>query len=1269
MQRDSMRPAAAPFALVLISALALALPADAANPASGTLTPTSEPLTFTSGPFTASNPTPVPVEDTGPRCNSTTNPCDNFELTVSLPEGFAAENPEAFIRITTSWTPASADVDLWVFPGGTTTTDGSDGGVADGGATSGMPETVTLRLTADTTKTYSVKIVPYAATGVTATTKIEMIVPPPPPPDADGDGVGDAEDECPDTPPGTPVDGKGCEIVAPPAEQCTVPGAEVFTDADEDHLDPDGNQAFDIRSLHVAEQNFSTGKQLVFTLKVDSLAQMPTASSRWIVPFRGADNNYYYVQMLKFADNTAPLFEYGATNEAANPGCFAALGPLDNKSKYDADGTITLVIDAAKVGNFNAADGHSLANITARAQGLNGSSLVCGTLANWDTAGPAASFASSPTCPVIVVPPQKVATGLPPRFYDFQSPEALADAAGEPTVGFNPHTKNAMFIAGVEVDRVTFAEYGADIGMVDAAGDPLPGACEPLWQDKSYAGAVNTLDPILETEQNSGRTFQSSLSGANSIFAFSDDDGETWIPAQAGPPNGGVDHQTVGVGPWAPGAKPGSATEDYAVFYCSQSIVAAFCSRSDNGGITFGPGVPFRDTATDCNNTLGGLHGHVQVARNDGTVYVPFGNCGGHVATAMSTDSGVTWEVNTIPQSGGGDDPGLGIANDGTAYMCYAEGTSGPFASKSTDRGRSWTGHYNLGASEGIKHAVFLTAVAGDGDRAACAFLGTKDDGLPEAEDFEGVWYPYVSVTYDGGESWHTVNVSPNDPVQGWGGICLSGTTCGGNRNLLDFNDIILGDQGRVVFGYADGCRGACVSDPTKNTFSDNGVIARQSGGRTLLAAFDDAPDTQFSVTPVKPGAACARGDLSLRTAFETRVVWTPPDAGGSEILNYKVYRAEAPTGPFSFIADAGKKTYLIDPTAEGTVPAYYYRVVAENARGVAAPSNVIELPITVPVDETSCALPGITVARESSPGECVQNGCTPQTDVQSVHVAELEGQPDAIVITVKVASLAPAPAPGTYWYVLTKKQNGDNLFVAMETANSGTPRFVYGTYAVGTLTTFTQQGVLPAGSSWEANGAIHLMVPRSLMGGLAPGNVVPSIEVRTRVADSAAPSRDVVGPGDYTVRGTQVCLPNTPPVAVLRATPQFGSSPLTVTFDGSESYDNDADVPDSVRTWVINFGDGTGAAAEGSEAPVWQHTYAEPGVYSARLRVTDSRGLQSENPAEKVIQVDVLDAAGALPAGVDNNRLGGSLAVGSLLVMALLGLARRRRAAGAAGR
>ena len=58
-----------------------------------------------------------------------------------------------------------------------------------------------------------------------------------------------------------------------------------------------------------------------------------------------------------------------------------------------------------------------------------------------------------------------------------------------------------------------------------------------------------------------------------------------------------------------------------AVYYCSQDIALVFCSRSDDGGLTFGAGVPIY-TLADCQ----GLHGHVKIAPN-GTVYVPVAGC------------------------------------------------------------------------------------------------------------------------------------------------------------------------------------------------------------------------------------------------------------------------------------------------------------------------------------------------------------------------------------------------------------------------------------------------------------------------------------------------------------------------------------------------------------------------------------------------------------------------------------------------------------------
>ena len=78
----------------------------------------------------------------------------------------------------------------------------------------------------------------------------------------------------------------------------------------------------------------------------------------------------------------------------------------------------------------------------------------------------------------------------------------------------------------------------------------------------------------------------------------------------------------------------------------------------------------------------------------------------------------------------------------------------------------------------------------------------------------------------------------------------------------------------------------------------------------------------------------------------------------------------------------------------------------------------------------------------------------------------------------------------------------------------------------------------------------------------------------------------------------------NTPPVASIDADVFSGSAPLTVNFDGSGSTDSDLD--DLVGFhWDLD-GDGQYDDATGPEV-TW--TFADPGSYPVRLRVTDARG------------------------------------------------------------
>src|ERR1700739_1933704 len=122
------------FLLCAASGL-LAMLSFADIPPAGTLTDTSGPITYTSGPFFVSNKTPIPELDVGPRCNGTALPCDDHVLTITLPSGYMANHPNAAIRVTMSWTDTGtgqSDYDLWIYPNPDTACNPTDCSSTDG---------------------------------------------------------------------------------------------------------------------------------------------------------------------------------------------------------------------------------------------------------------------------------------------------------------------------------------------------------------------------------------------------------------------------------------------------------------------------------------------------------------------------------------------------------------------------------------------------------------------------------------------------------------------------------------------------------------------------------------------------------------------------------------------------------------------------------------------------------------------------------------------------------------------------------------------------------------------------------------------------------------------------------------------------------------------------------------------------------------------------------------------------------------------------------
>ena len=124
-----------------------------------------------------------------------------------------------------------------------------------------------------------------------------------------------------------------------------------------------------------------------------------------------------------------------------------------------------------------------------------------------------------------------------------------------------------------------------------------------------------------------------------------------------------------------------------------------------------------------------------------------------------------------------------------------------------------------------------------------------------------------------------------------------------------------------------------------------------------------------------------------------------------------------------------------------------------------------------------------------------------------------------------------------------------------------------------------------------------------------ADDNLVPG-SVTTFATDVGGPVALDVGPDSNLfsvdilageLRRLRYTVGNTPPTAVASAIPSNGGVPLHVRFSSAGSSDPDGDALQ--YTW--DFDDGSPP----SSLPHPEHTYGTPGVYSARLTVSDGRG------------------------------------------------------------
>lgn len=775
------------------------------------------------------------------------------------------------------------------------------------------------------------------------------------------------------------------------------------------------------------------------------------------------------------------------------------------------------------------------------------------------------SYDASATLVEQAAPPPPPPPGTEHFTYQIAAaPAPLGRGAAEPSIGANWKSGRTMYQSGLETLRVTW--------------DDCSSPADASWLDVSFpTTSVTSLDPIGFCDSKTGRYFSSQLATKCSSMAFTDDDGDNWIPSQGCGVNSGVDHQSIGGGPFhAPLTRdPNGPIYPNAVYYCSQDIAIAQCARSDNGGLTFGPAVPIYNL-TEC----GGLHGEPKVAPNDGTVYVPNKGCNGQQAVVVSEDNGLTWSVRRIPDSTPGEwDPAIGLATDGTVYVAYGD-NSGPRVAVSRNKGNNWDASDTVGQNisfqgkTGIDQTSFPVAVAGDPDRAAVAWLGTTEttpgsggdnptwpctiSSPPGCQPAE--WHLIVAHTYDGGATWTTIDATPSDPVQR-GTIFAGGFTPGGaqTRNLLDFNRATLDKFGRPLIGYADGCTGACVTG-SSNSFTELATIARLVSGKRLFAIYDVLD------VPAAPGNVSAKTSAGPPPA--NIVTWSEPDDHGSPITGYKVYRRTQNTTR-AVIASLGPAARSYEDTAIVAGQTYFYSVTATNAEGESPFCREV-VPEGAPPPEHPCVFPGLTILTDGT-GDASTG--QPGHDVQKLSIAEPSDiGAGKIMFVLKMAGLASLP-PNTTWPILFKSPNpapgGTDFAARMHTNATGQVFFTVATGANNTNSLLNAGVPADPASSFSADGTIKIIVARAAIGNPSPGQQLTQFLVRIRVEGGAValtPDNmpdSLARSGTYTVFGNENCALGAPdavddaaatqenvPVTinVLTNDSDSGAPPLTVT-------------------------------------------------------------------------------------------------------------------------
>jgi hypothetical protein len=326
----------------------------------------------------------------------------------------------------------------------------------------------------------------------------------------------------------------------------------------------------------------------------------------------------------------------------------------------------------------------------------------------------------------------------------------------------------------------------------------------------------------------------------------STDDGDSWTqhpPACHPPP---MDHQKFFTALPGPDAPPqAGAAHDTVLYQCYNALRSTNCAVSYDNGYSWPVVEP---VAEDISGNCGGINGFGE-GSTEGVAAVPIQSGCQQATIAVTTDSGLCWELKKVPEQTGVApfDPEVDFDTENNMYIVWRDSNEHTYLAKSPDYGDSWQGPWDI-TPPGVESTIFNTLSVADDGKLGISFYGSPDtDAGPDEAPEDARWNLYQLISDNENEPPAFTSYQVNDdedPVQ-VGRICTGGVNCGEKLNLLEFIDGSIGPDGTYYTIYTDGCVEECAENPTGQASTASQVAWARLDGVALLDG-----DAQEEATP-----------------------------------------------------------------------------------------------------------------------------------------------------------------------------------------------------------------------------------------------------------------------------------------------------------------------------------------------------------------------------------------------------------------------------------